>query len=69
MSEATIINKYINELATANHQKFVAQDEVDTLRTESANKDQVIESLKQALAHATSQPEPIDIVQGDIVES
>jgi hypothetical protein len=73
MSEVNIINKYINELATANHQKFVAQDEAETLRNELAQKDSVIAALRQEAeqrdAANVEAPKQVDIIQGDIVES
>lgn len=61
MSEQNIINKYINELANANHAKFVQQDQIETLTQQLAEKDSLINTLKQELANKN------DVIEGKVV--
>lgn len=61
MSEQNIINKYINELATANHTKFVQQDQIETLSQQLAEKDSLINTLKQELANKN------EVIEGKVV--
>lgn len=65
MSEQNIINKYINELANANHAKFVQQDQIETLTTQIAEKDSLIGTLSQQL---TEKDNLINTLKQDIAD-